>query len=375
MQLCICVVILYRFVKVCDWESGRTYVISRIINMSDHIISIDNTSESVDTGGWDDVKCLAQTCKKQQPSGGDVENTDEKKGGSNGPYDLRYRKRRKTRRGKSKRRKLKPYSKLSWQEGSEQEDNQTKLANKVRARMLAHRQPVAPYNTTQFLMEDHNDLQDLDVQLKAVTDSDRLRTNASVFQRPSRVRDSSLSVDSEEDYYSSPEDEEEFLTKEFSNAYEDLHAERLHQLTKSQLIQEYLQLEGKVDMLEGRLKKSQAVEIREQMNDIDTDIEKREMHVDEETSRKIQVFQQEINKLLKENEQLRLENDYLRRSYVKGDIVPSVLSSVDSESDSTCSSASNLSDDSLGRETCAASECVNKNILSRTCDTDSAEVE
>lgn len=345
--------------------------------MSDHVMPTDNNSESVDTSGGDDVKCLAQTCNKQQPSGGDMENTNEKMSGSSVPCldDVRYRKRRKTRRGKSKRRKLKPYNKLSWQERSEQEDNQTKLANKVRAQMFAHGQPVAPYNTTQFLMEDHNDLQDLDVQLKAVTtNSDRLRTHASVFQR-SRARDSSLSGYSGEEYYSSPEDEEEFLTKEFSTQYEDVHAERLHQLTKSQLIQEYIQLEEKVDMLETRLRKSQAVEIREQMNDIDTGTEKGKVQVDEETSRKIQIFEQEINKLLKENEQLRLENDCLRRSFDKGDIVPSVLSSVDSESDSPCSSASNLSDDSLGRETGSASESGNKNILSRTCETDSAEVE
>jgi hypothetical protein len=49
------------------------------------------------------------------------------------------------------------------------------------------------------------------------------------------------------------------------------------------------------------------------MND-DTDIEKGEMQADEETSRKIQLFQQEINKLLKVNERLRLENDVTHRS-------------------------------------------------------------
>ncbi|PNF38941.1 hypothetical protein B7P43_G07038 [Cryptotermes secundus] len=346
--------------------------------MSDHIMPIDSNNKSVDTGQGDDVKCLAQTCIKQQPSGGEEDNTNEKKGASNVPYldDTGYPKRRKTRRGKSKRRKLKPYSKLTWQERNEQEDNQTKLANKVRAQMFAHGQPVAPYNTTQFLMEDHNDLQDLDVQLKAVTtNSGRFRTNTSVFQRPSRVRDSSLSVDSDDDhFYSSPEDEEEFLTKEFSNAYEDLHAERLGQMSKSQLIEEYIQLEEKVDTLEKRLKKSQSLEIRGQVND-DTDIEKGEMQVDEETSRKMQLFQQEINKLLKENERLRLENDIMRRSYNKGDMVPSVSSSVDSESDSTCSSASNSSVDSMGRETGSAIESENKEVLSRPCDTNSAEVE
>jgi len=326
--------------------------------MSDRETPIGNNSKFVDTGGRDDVKCLAQTCNEQQPSGGEVENANENKGGSSVSCADDVRKRRKTRRGKSKRRKFQPYSKLSWQERREQEDNQTKQANKVRAQMFAHGQPVAPYNTTQFLMDDHNDLQDLDVKLKAVTtNSDRFRTNASLFQRPSRARDSSLSVDSDDEYfYSSPEDEEEFLTKEFSNAYEDLHAERLNQMTKSQLIQEYLQLEEKVDMLEKRLKKPQSLEIRGQMNDTDTDIEQGEMQVDKETSHKLQLFQQEINKLLQENEQLRLENDCLRRSYDKGDMVPSVSSSVDSESDSSCSSPSDSSDDSVDRETGSANE-------------------
>ncbi|KAJ9599949.1 hypothetical protein L9F63_009777 [Diploptera punctata] len=277
--------------------------------MSDNTKSIvEDNCVVVQSGKRDDVKFVAQTHSDMEPSVDEVKNSNE----NNGAKDLdeaSYRRRRKTRRGKSKRRKLKPYSKLTWQERRQQDDNQSKRANKVRAQMFAHGQPVAPYNTTQFLMEDHNDLQDLDSKLRAVsTSADRLRSN-SVYQRQqSRVRDSSLSVDSEDEYfYSSPEDEEEFLTKEFSNAYEDLHAERLHQLSKSELI------------------------------------------IDKESTPKIQLFQQEINKLLKENEQLRRENEHLRESCKKRDRASSV-SSVDSESDSSCSSASDSPDSSGSKE-------------------------
>ncbi|ROT61662.1 Protein HEXIM [Penaeus vannamei] len=105
--------------------------------------------------------------------------------------------------------------------------------------------PVAPLNTTQFLMAEHDQLQDTDI----------------VAARPRRHRDSSLSVDSEDqaydEFYSSPEDEEEFLTREFWTAYEDVHAERLDTMTKAQLVQEYLALEEKVDLLERQLRASE----------------------------------------------------------------------------------------------------------------------
>ncbi|PSN56772.1 hypothetical protein C0J52_02687 [Blattella germanica] len=340
--------------------------------MSDSIMPVDNNYVDVESGKRDDVKCLAETHNKEDPPGGELENTNENNGGSiSCAGDLRYRKRRKTRRGKSKRRKLKPYSKLSWQERRELDDNQSKRANKVRAQMFAHGQPVAPYNTTQFLMDDHNDLQDLDVQLKAVTtNSDRLKSNSSVFQKPSRARDSSLSVDSEDDYfYSSPEDEEEFLTKEFSNAYEDLRVERLQQIPKSQLIQEYMQLEKKVDSLQKNLKR---YETSGQINV--SEIDKGEVQMDE-SSHKLQSYQQQVNKLVQENEQLHRELDRVRRYSETKDRAPSVSSSVDSESDSTCSSASSTSSDSSAGETGSANENENKDSVMRTCDTNSAEVE
>ncbi|XP_043583214.1 protein HEXIM1-like [Bombus pyrosoma] len=149
---------------------------------------------------------------------------------------------------KPKHRKLKPYSK-------QQLSYQQQLRYRSRGRLAkTGRQPPAPYNTTQFLMDDHSHLPDLDQKLSEAASSELPAT----FQKPSapsRTRDSSFSVDSDEDYfYSSPEDEEEFLTKEFSTAYEDLHAERLSTLSKSELIQEYLQLEAKVDLLTKRLR-------------------------------------------------------------------------------------------------------------------------
>lgn len=235
-------------------------------------------------------------------------------------------KKKKLRRGKSKKQKYKPYFKLSWQERRKRDVRETKRANRVRAEMFAHGQPVAPYNTTQFLMEDNNDVQDLDVQLKSVSTSS---DTVPVFQKPCRARDSSFSLDSDEDFfYSSPEDEEEFLTKEFSNTYEDLHAERLSGMTKAELIQEYLQLEDRVDVLEKNLNEADA-QAKERADESDEEIGKGEMHMDPETAEKIRIFQQEISNLIEENDQLREENERLQNLH-KSD-----SSSFDSDSDST----------------------------------------
>lgn len=91
---------------------------------------------------------------------------------------------------------------------------------------------LVPYNTNKFLMEDHM---------------------PGEFSPRRRTRESSFSVDSEENYfYALPEDEEEFLTKEFSSVYEDARVERLEGMTKQQLIQEYLQLQANFDQLSRR---------------------------------------------------------------------------------------------------------------------------
>ncbi|XP_072744821.1 uncharacterized protein [Anoplolepis gracilipes] len=249
-----------------------------------------------------------------------------------GQHEDTAAKKRKTRRGKPKHRKLKPYLKqLSYKQ---------KLRTRCLGRMQniitkTNRQPPALYNTTQFLMNDHSDLPDLEQKL---SEAASLEVPA-MFQKPPapRTRDSSFSVDSDEDYfYSSPEDEEEFLTKEFSTAYEDLHEERLSTLTKTDLLQEYRNLEAKMDLLTKRLRNKSIPQIE------DKDLENKNVSATEpEMTKKLKLCQQRIDDLIKQNEQLRRENEMLRTE--KRLCASSSESSVDSESDSDSSSNSNQS--------------------------------
>ncbi|OXU21751.1 hypothetical protein TSAR_001677, partial [Trichomalopsis sarcophagae] len=267
-------------------------------------------------------------------------------------------KKRKTRRGKPKHRKLKPYSKQSL-------SYQQRLRNRAAVRPTkTGRQPPAPYNTTQFLMEDHNDLPDLDEKIAGAATGTagaaaavaamaaEVHNHFSKPIAPSRTRDSSFSVDSDEDYfYSSPEDEEEFLTKEFSSAYEDLHAERLGALTKTELIQEYIQLEAKVDLLTKRLRSKSSQQQQQQQQQQQESAEASEPSRDSETAKKLKVCQQRVDELLQQNEQLRRENELLRKQRHG-----SPMSSVDSESDSD--SSSNASGCSCNHKTSPGSSPV-----------------
>ncbi|XP_057653905.1 protein HEXIM1 [Diorhabda carinulata] len=193
-------------------------------------------------------------------------------------------KKRKTRRGKSKRRH--PYLK-----------NQRKSNKLVK--------PEAPHNSNQFLLEDHALMEGLDKNL--------MSPNAL------RTRDSSFSVDSEGEFYSSPDDGQQFLIKDFDDQYESVQAERLQSMSKSELIEEYLALEDKLEKL-----------IKGQQKEED----------DSEDSRSD--LKQEVERLTLENERLRRENDILRSK------VNDASDSEDSETDSSdsCSSSSSSSNSS-----------------------------
>ncbi|GFU10872.1 protein HEXIM [Nephila pilipes] len=195
------------------------------------------------------------------------------------------------RRNKNRRkRKWKPYNKLSWTERNALEERDSRRANRIREELTASGLSLAPYNTTQFLMEDHN-VQEPDYR---------------TFSVGHRQRDNSNSVDSSDEFYSCPEDEEEFLQREFVQTYDDLHAEHLDGMTISQLVEEHIRLEDQVEELEKSLeearlhKQTDRTSIRPAGFNIEAELEK------------IRVFREEIEKLTLENDILERQNEILQ---------------------------------------------------------------
>ena len=107
----------------------------------------------------------------------------------------------------------------------------------------------APFNSTQFLMNDRasESIRYLDDKLdvkrgsaSAPEDNEDYDEVQDITARPSfatrqasRARESSFSLESDEDYYySSPEDEEEFVNREFIKDYNMVRTDRLVDMSK-----------------------------------------------------------------------------------------------------------------------------------------------
>ncbi|CAI9581953.1 unnamed protein product [Staurois parvus] len=158
-----------------------------------------------------------------------------------------------------KKRAWKPYSKLTWEEKKRVEERESQRASRIRAEMFAKGQPVAPYNTTQFLMEDH-DLEEPDLP-------------------PLHVNSDSTEEDEEEDGTGSDgmasDDGSEFLQKDFSETYEKYHVESLQDMSKQELIREYMELEKCLSRMEeenNRLRSQQADPSR--LRELEMELEK-----------------------------------------------------------------------------------------------------
>ncbi|GBP79982.1 Protein HEXIM1 [Eumeta japonica] len=251
---------------------------------------------------------------------------------------------RKRRRGKTKRKMVKPFLKFPWQD--RRRNDKSKRNN--RFRKVVVNKTRAPYNNNQFLMEIHKP---------------EPENNFHIGEMPSaRTRDSSFSIDSDENYfYSLPEDEEDFLTKEFSSVYEDAQSERLSNMSKNELIQEYLILESKYENLVKTVKRSDRSKVKyideddynkTSATDKDTSVTDKdsdgsdkdttiasgdasmvELPLFQEISKKVKDQEDQIRELKVANDKLRLENEHLRHQRCSS-------SSADSESDSSTTSFS-----------------------------------
>ena len=138
--------------------------------------------------------------------------------------------RKRHRRGKH-RRKWKPYSSMTWEEKRAVEAREAARAAKREAQMAG--KPSAPWNTTQFLMEDRG---------------------CNEVQIPTPRASRTLSLEdslSDDDLYESPEDDlfeqHSLLEQDFENTYQEVASERLHGLSKSELIEECLGLERELN--------------------------------------------------------------------------------------------------------------------------------
>ncbi|KAM7387293.1 hypothetical protein PAMA_009762 [Pampus argenteus] len=218
--------------------------------------------------------------------------------------DARLGKKRHRRRTSRKKRHWKPYFKLSWEEKKALDERETERASRLREEMFAKGLPVAPYNTTQFLMDEHD------------REEPDLNTETGV-RRTSGVGGRIEDTGSEEDLFDNEvgmdEDDDdgsgggsdgigrpgnaggEFLQRDFSETYEMYHVESLQNMTKQELVQEYLELEKCMSRLE------------EENNRLRRAVEPGGLTVESSLVR-LRELERELERLRAQNTELRMQN-------------------------------------------------------------------
>jgi len=196
----------------------------------------------------------------------------------------------KTRR--ARRKAFRPYYQLTEGERDVREERERERVAKLRERMWAKGRIIAPYNTTQFLLADQTE---------------------------------------EDFYFSTPADDQDFMSKEFKKDYDVQYYNRLEKMTKEMLLNEYMIIERKNENLEERL------EIIKQKGAEENKIQAVTISKQEDVLDKISKFQSEMERLRLENQRLLAENIEMK-SMLRNDSEES--SSSDSSSSSSSSSES-----------------------------------
>lgn len=129
------------------------------------------------------------------------------------------------------------------------------------------RSSLVPYNTNVFLMEEHEPPQG--IRGVPRSSSSRRQRNASYSmdettantttedEQQQNKKDAKLGGTADDDGTEEEEEEEtnaDFLSREFSSVYEDARSERLDNMSKAQLVREYLQMEANYNKLSNHLR-------------------------------------------------------------------------------------------------------------------------
>ncbi|CAK6438249.1 unnamed protein product [Pipistrellus nathusii] len=184
--------------------------------------------------------------------------------------------RRKHRRLPSKRKRhWRPYLELSWDEKQQRDERQSQRASRLREEMFAKGQAVAPYNTTQFLMNDRNPEEpDLDVPRGASHPGSGEESEAEGRGRPGQAPG-------------------EFQQRDFSETYERFHTESLQGRSKQELVRDYLDLERRLSLAEEETRRLQQLQGR----------------ASRQSCRQVEELAAEVERLRTENQRLRQENE------------------------------------------------------------------
>jgi len=259
----------------------------------------------------------------------DESDTDE---GAGAPDIIRSRK---CKARRARRKAYRPYYQLSEGERTIREENERMRLVRLRDRMRAKGRIIAPYNTTQFLLADHHDdtAQQLERNLEFRIDD----------QKTDDLKWKSKENNDEYYYNSSPTDEEEdFISKEFKKDYDIQHVNRLEKMSKEILLNEFMIIERKNEVLEARLENIRQIEEEKaRLGQADYEFHRGEVPMEPEMAQKIRIFQNEINILKSENLRLIKEN-----RDIKDRIRQCSASSCSSSSSSSSSSSDEYDEES-----------------------------
>ncbi|XP_066932381.1 protein HEXIM1-like [Clytia hemisphaerica] len=194
-------------------------------------LKTENVEDASPNGG------LEQSPRKKQQ-----QNSERQQNGNSS--QVKGKPKKKHRRGAKKkhRNKYKPYNKLTWDEKRKLDEKDAVKAVRKREELVAQKgRPIAPYNTTQFLMEEH-DPGDENFQ--------QHHHHSSTSSAEGNGKDN----DDNDESCSSCASSDEYFEKDFDEFYERVHIDTLNSYTKEDLIKNCYDLEQRIENLEREVK-------------------------------------------------------------------------------------------------------------------------